>query len=408
MMMMMMMRLGIKIRFPLPVGPSSCRCHYYHYYNNYRQFGSISKKSLFPSQQFGSSFLHERRRSLNVHSNNDNNNLDEKNNEDERSDIYNRNDDSNDNMNPLLSFSSINETPIGSTILEKPFTVILMEDSEYSMSRKGNDDNNNNSEDEDDTLCISWMETFRSKIPRKYGMSFGSISIDRRRRQQQQNRLDCNGDDDGDDDDEPVLLLFDELLKSLKHSELPTINDAVLIARGPVASLCAQYYLESCSLQGLIMIDPILINDNPRDNNYGDDGDDDDTIALLRSRILHDNEHDQDQDRFRSKKLLIESNSVPMMVVLTVPNNKVWNRASRFVATRHSNPDGPYGMVEIIDLTTTTTANEKKKKKKNKNKNDHDVNNKIIDEAESSSSSSSSTVMMIALDQINRWIDETL
>ena len=408
MMMMMMMRLGIKIRFPLPVGPSSCRCHYYHSYNNYRQFGSISKKSLFPSQQFGSSFFHERRRSLNVQSNNDNNNnLDEKNNEDERSDVYNRNDDSNDNMNPLLSFSSINETPIGSTILEKPFTVILMEDNEYSMCRKGNDNNNNNnnSADEDHTLCISWMETFRSKIPRKYGMSFGSISIDRRRRRQQQNRLDCNGDDG---DDEPVLLLFDELLKSLKHSELPTINDAVLIARGPVASLCAQYYLESCSLQGLIMIDPILINDNPRDNNDGDDGDDDDddTIALLRSRILHDNEHDPDQDRFRSKKLLIESNSVPMMVVLTVPNNKVWNRASRFVATRHSNPDGPYGMVEIIDLTTTTTANEKKKKKKNKNKNDHDVNNKIIDEAESSSSSS--TVMMIALDQINRWIDETL
>jgi hypothetical protein len=421
---MRMMRLGIKIRFPLPVGPSSCRCHYCHYYNNYRQISSISKKSLFPSQQFGSSFLHERRRSLNVHSNNDNdnndnnnnknnndnnnsnnknnNNLDEKNNEDERSVVYNRNDDSNDNMNPLLSFSSINETPIGSTILEKPFTVILMEDSEYSMSRKGNDNNNNNnnSADEDDTLCISWMETFRSKIPRKYGMSFGSISIDRRRRRQQQNRPDCNGDDG---DDEPVLLLFDELLKSLKHSDLPSINDAVLIARGPVASLCAQYYLESCSLQGLIMIDPILINDNPRNNNNDgdDDDDDDDTIALLRSRILHDNEHDQDQDRFRSKKLLIESNSVPMMVVLTVPNNKVWNRASRFVATRHSNPDGPYGMVEIIDLTTATTANEKKK---NKNKNDHDVNNKIIDEAESSSS----TVMMIALDQINRWIDETL
>ena len=198
MMMMMMMRLGIKIRFPLPVGPSSCRCHYYHSYNNYRQFGSISKKSLFPSQQFGSSFLHERRRSLNVHSNNDNNNLDEKNNEDERSDVYNRNDDSNDNMNPLLSFSSINETPIGSTILEKPFTVILMEDNEYFMSRKGNDNNNNNSADDDHTLCISWMETFRSEIPRMYGMSFGSISIDRRRRRQQQNRLDCNGDD-GDD-----------------------------------------------------------------------------------------------------------------------------------------------------------------------------------------------------------------
>jgi hypothetical protein len=399
--MMMMMRLGIKIRFPLPVGPSSCRCHYYHSYC-YRHFGSISKKSLFPSHQFGSSFLHERRRSLNVlsNNNNNNNNLDEKNNEEEeeRSDFYNRNDDNNDNddnKNPLLLFSSIDETPIGSTILEKPFTVILMEDNEYSMSRKGNDNNDNNNEDEDYTLFISWIETFRSKIPRKYGMSFGSISIDRRR--QQQNRLDCNGDDG----DEPALLLFDELLKSLKDSELPTINDAVLIARGPVASLCAQYYLESCSLQGLIMIDPILVNDTPRDN----DGDDDDTIALLRSRIFRGNDYDQDQDRFRSTTLLIESNSVPMMVVLTVPNNNVWNRASRFVATRHSNPDGPYGMVEIIDLTTT--INDEKKKKKNRN--DHDVNNKIIEIiVEAESSSSSSTVMMIALDRINGWIDETL
>jgi hypothetical protein len=97
-----------------------------------------------------------------------------------------------------------------------------------------------------------------------------------------------------------------------------------------------------------------------------------------------------------------------MMVVLTVPNNKVWNRASRFVATRHSNPDGPYGIVEIIDLTTNIDDDEKKKK----NKNDHDGSNKIIEiskaESSSSSSSSSSTVMMIALDQINRWIDETL
>ncbi|MGK3743441.1 MAG: hypothetical protein ACI90V_010297, partial [Bacillariaceae sp.] len=205
-------------------------------------------------------------------------------------------------------------------------------------------------------------------------------------------------------------FLFDELLKSLKDSELPRINDAVLIARGPVASLCAQYYLESCSLQGLIMIDPILVNDTPNDkDDAGNDANDnDDTIALLCSRIFHNNDDDDDQDRFRSTRLLIESNSVPMMVVLTVPNNKVWNRASRFVATRHSNPDGPYGIVEIIDLTTNIDDDEKKKK----NKNDHDGSNKIIEiskaESSSSSSSSSSTVMMIALDQINRWIDETL
>jgi len=311
-------------------------------------------------------------------------------------------DDDGSNKDLLLMFSSIVETPIDSTIIEKPFTMIFMEDNEIDLSRSNNLGTNKNENgdskgkwqtrndvkiEDDKSLSISWIETFRSKIPRKYEMSFASISIN-----QKNYRRDVGGGGDV-----PVLL-FDELLKALKVSELPTINDTVLIARGPVASLCAQYYLESCSLKGLVMIDPILINDEQDD--YSKDNDDD-TVALLRSRVLFTNagttntterfHNDDDQDRFRSSRLLIEPNSVPMMVVLTVPNDEIWNRSSRFVATRHSNPAGPYGMVEIVDLTT------EKKKKENKNK--------ILEKVEGELSSS---VMMIALDQINKWIDVTL
>mmetsp|Transcript_24328 Transcript_24328/g.27144 ORF Transcript_24328/g.27144 Transcript_24328/m.27144 type:complete len:363 (+) Transcript_24328:102-1190(+) len=323
------------------------------------------------------------------------NNLNEKKNEEEggtNDGHHDYTDDEDSNKNLLLMFSSIVETPIDSTIIEKPFTMIFMEENKNYLTNSNDigtkkSVKNDVKIEDDKSLSISWIDTFRSKIPREYGMSFASISIHRKNH--------CRDDVGGGD--APVLL-FDELLKALKVSELPTINDTVLIARGPVASLCAQYYLESLSLKGLIMIDPILINDEKDD--YCND-DDDDTVTLLRSKVLFTIvgttniterfQNDDDQDRFRSSRLLIEPNAVPMMVVLTVPNDEVWNRSSRFVATRHSNPDGPYGMVEIVDLTT--------EKKKNENE------NKIFKKLESGLPSS---VMMITLDQINHWIDVTL
>eukprot|EP00536_Pseudo-nitzschia_multiseries_P009393 jgi/Psemu1/306483/fgenesh1_kg.261_\ len=142
-------------------------------------------------------------------------------------------------------------------------------------------------------------------------------------------------------------------LQSLKSSQLPTISDAILVARGPVACLCAQYYLESFSLQGLIMIDPILVDDKQQEDNNGENksSSESDAVFSLISRIYHGQDNCGDTDRFRSTRLLVEPNAVPMMVVLTAQNEQAWNRSSRFVASRHGDLGGVYGRVPIVDLT---------------------------------------------------------
>ena len=262
-----------------------------------------------------------------------------------------------DNNKPLLLFSSIAETPLDSTVIEKPYTVILMED-EVCLPRhryNGNDDTNGNN-DGNTNFNDTWIETFRSKIPREHGMSFASISLN----------LNHGG---------RTSTSISDGLQALKASQLSSINDALLVARGPMASLCAQYYLESFSLQGLIMIDPILVDDDVDDNN---DDNDNEAISSLISRIYDGEE----KERFRSTRLLVEPNAVPMMIVLTVPNDDVWNRASRFVAARHGAPDGPYGVVPVVDLTGEKNADD--------------------DETEEKAAAT------IALDPIIEWIDETL
>ena len=56
------------------------------------------------------------------------------------------------------------------------------------------------------------------------------------------------------------------------HSELAndlsTHADVVLVARGPLPCLVAQFYLESLPLSGLILIDPLIV---PRRDGTGDD-----------------------------------------------------------------------------------------------------------------------------------------
>mmetsp|Transcript_19266 Transcript_19266/g.44631 ORF Transcript_19266/g.44631 Transcript_19266/m.44631 type:complete len:394 (+) Transcript_19266:172-1353(+) len=269
--------------------------------------------------------------------------------------------------NQSLRFSPITETPFDCDVVERPYTMMMMEDEVSSLfSKESTIDNRKN---QDKILAFdpkennipgslpttkSWIPTFRSIVPRKHGMSFGSICLD-----WQQHLGGIPSITNG--------------LQSLTSSQLPTISDAILVARGPVASLCAQYYLESFSLQGLIMIDPILVDDSEE----GGDGNSSDSEAItsLLYRIYQGQDCD-DMDRFRSARLLVEPNSVPMMVILTVPNDHAWNRSSRLVATRHGDPDGPYGSIPIVDLTNLDVTEE--------------------------------TMAMTVLDCINTWVEESL
>ena len=150
-------------------------------------------------------------------------------------------------------------------------------------------------------------------------------------------------------------------MNALKSSDLPQISDAVMVARGPVSSLLAQYYLESVSLKGLIMIDPILFRET-----LGGCEDEKELSERVSSDLYPDDP--DSSDRFRSQRLLVEPNSVPMMVVRTVSlseednhndaDNKfplqalssAWRSCSKHVAERHGDPAGPYGEVPLVDL----------------------------------------------------------
>jgi hypothetical protein len=198
------------------------------------------------------------------------------------------------------------EPPLDSQVLEKPCSVILMEDRAIYKD--------------------SWHEPFQSAIPRDYGMSFASISF-------------------------PEGYSFDQMLGELKD-DLPTIHDAVLVARGPLSSWCSQLYLESFPLQGLVMVDPMLINQV-----------DAATMHTMFQEMLPSGYTSQVElghwngliNGAQARELKLEPNAVPMLVV-NVEDGEAWKRAAHAVARRHSDNEGPYGDVLVKELSPKEIA----------------------------------------------------
>jgi hypothetical protein len=211
----------------------------------------------------------------------------------------------------ILEVSPILEPQLDGEVLEKPCTVVLMEPRDIQYG----------SNNDDDARPTSWLPAFQTKIPLTCGMSFASILFQ------------------SDSDGRMCTTSLDvtSCLNELKVSSLSRMHDTVLVARGPFASICAQYYLESLPLQGLIMVDPILLKD---------DGDD----KCLKNILAHNSIDESDWDRFYLSSLLLERNAVPMMVILST-HHEEWNEASRRVAARHSDEKGLYGNVAVLNLT---------------------------------------------------------
>lgn len=70
--------------------------------------------------------------------------------------------------------------------------------------------------------------------------------------------------DNDDDDDENINQLL--VPPTSLHSSSSSSAHVVLIARGPIQCLIAQYYLESNPLAGLVLVDPILLPENGRES----------------------------------------------------------------------------------------------------------------------------------------------
>jgi hypothetical protein len=192
--------------------------------------------------------------------------------------------------------SSAVEPPLDCQVLEKPCTLILLEDSWLYHS--------------------SWEQHFQVSIPSEHGMAYMSLTLNT------SNNL-------------------EDMIEEMKQ-DLSPIHDAVLVTRGPIATWVALFYLESLSLKGLIMIDPIPF----------------DSIAHPPEKILQDLKQISTSNNLDpmiiqqacSKKLKLEPNSVPMMVIRST-NDDNFAKLANQMAQRHSDPNGPFGLVETIQIS---------------------------------------------------------
>lgn len=223
--------------------------------------------------------------------------------------------------------SAIIEPPLDTNVTEKPFTLLLMEDRFIYKD--------------------TWKTAFENFIPRDYGMLFVSLSV-------------------------PEESNFDDMVEELK-SDLFPIHDAVLISRGPISSWCAQFYLESRPLKGLVMVDPILFDQQ-------EDLATIDAISVLQMNVKTAAKTPMDFGDWmkvvagaQQRKLKLEPNSVPMFIFTSRADLKI---CSNHVAKRHSDMDGPFGEVLLKEISQDS---------QDENKHTH-----------------------IILNELDRWIDKTI
>lgn len=229
-----------------------------------------------------------------------------------------------------FSMSEIIEPPLDSPVMERPCTLVLMEDEneiQFLLDTKTSSSH-------------SWLKAFQIQVPQNYGMSFALLATSSKKLR--------------------LALDLDNRFEAMKVF-LPSIHDAVLVARGPVASLCAQYYLESFPLLGLVMVDPLpslsdwnegAVDDVDDENkNHGSDQSRKHNVSIQKEwRSFLDQQH-HSGSKIARRPLRLEPNAVPMMVLLSEHSPLEWKKASQIVAACHSNENGIYGVVPVRDLT---------------------------------------------------------
>lgn len=123
------------------------------------------------------------------------------------------------------------------------------------------------------------------------------------------------------------MTSLEEALAEMRD-DLAVMPSVVLMTRGPLVSMVAQYYLESVPLSGLIMVDPIV-----------------DLTALAGVEELSNTKLLLEQIEARPLKL--EPGVVPTLIL---SSKSQLQDASKQAAQRHSDPDGPFGDIQFVVL----------------------------------------------------------
>ena len=191
------------------------------------------------------------------------------------------------------------EPPLTSKVPERPCEVVLAQDPTYET-------------------C--WQQSFARVLPQERGIHYCSVVIDNKNLQEGLDML---------------------------EQDLAALPNVVLIARGPLVSLVAQYYLESFPLAGLVLVDPVLL----------------DHVELLQQVQATLQQCHKAQREFvkgilsgeEARPLKLESGAVPMLIFCSLADSS-FHKAAKDVALRHGDPEGIFWDVPVHDISSTDEA----------------------------------------------------
>lgn len=205
-----------------------------------------------------------------------------------------------------LSLSSVLEPRADGGPIERPCTLLLAQDVIYTSS--------------------NWHTSFTS-LPTQHGISYAQYTRS----------------ESVDSVDTALQDLWNDVGSIGPHQ-------TVLVAKGPWHSWLAQFYLESLSLAGLVMVDPLPLDDRNGVNQL--------ELLYKKLGLEHSTEYSLFQEfvnHWDHWTLKLEPGAVPMLVIQTIPR-PAFAKGAAATARRHSG--GPAGNVPVLELRKAADKDE--------------------------------------------------
>ena len=184
-------------------------------------------------------------------------------------------------------------------VVESPTSLVLTEDDGFYPS--------------------SWHDSFAFRFPKRHGMMYSYFSLA---------------------EDTPN---FETALEELKNDLSVEGANTVLVARGPWMAWMASFYLESLPLAGLVMVDPMQLDDRNGVNQFELQYEKLGLKDSLQYKLYR--EYSEHWDHWTLK---LEPGSVPMMVMYT-NDRPGYKRCAENTALRHGN-------VPVLKMPSTSQS----------------------------------------------------
>jgi hypothetical protein len=235
------------------------------------------------------------------------------------------------------------EVPTDANVKERPWTVVLAEDIGWF-------------DDGVEQIQASWTPRFAAELPRQHGISFRTWRPSSRP---------TRGDESSISHSTMTTASTLHNAQLELQDDLASIPRLILVARGPVLSWMASFYLESMPASGVILVDPLSFTDEELCESAST------RVRFMDQYLQYQNVTYPLQARHRRLLNVIQANegwddilqlepgSVPMAVFSTMHIRNTWKFHAHLMAARHTElsytalddeeRDGP--KVPVIGLT---------------------------------------------------------